>query len=1002
MREVIAVFLQVMEALKTMAKHGITHNDMHWGNVFVQRCNHSFVVGEVSVESQFIVKVFDWDRAVCNDQTCVDTRTPRTMKYFNKAHIREYTAGYDLVGFFKSFDANMEKDFYLADGTHGAKDNSWVWARVTRVDFDNFFKNPMAWLLSEMLDPMAELFNSKPSLADQKHAYHSNPCLTNPTDLDDDRSPQSPQSPQGPPGPQGPQGSEAPADRFDSGWNKLEFTGDGKSRKYPSNCMERWTDDVEVPTPEDISYTLLQCLRWAQCDPETPEYMIAGRHVFYDTELKGKPDLLRQFVPFGASVVGEHASHITLQARLRNKSHNSPVVSVRARPMKFWQYKDQLIECEPRDYDAMDSVLNIIRKELLGGGCQYFVFPFVAWCEPFQYSHSVEVLLKDGKLSEIESAVMQTLVVGGDWKTEDNSMLRYTIEEDMASSSTRTLGEWLLPEHRYQSVKWLTRGSVHEHWGHVLHDCIMVLMQAVLAIQRLEALEVTHGGMGKFQNIFVQECENSFWVGNNLLESQYLVKIGGWAAESDVLNTEVATGFKRGTDMTHFLATLRLQLPMVMGGVADDCETTYTVPMRNMIKSLDRAITAERAMAPGTAAWAVNDIDVCDVVKKFLYSKLGAAVLSNTTPGRYFKQLAADFKTTASPRVTWCRVLEFWMQALQETCVFSFPCMAHVLKYASTYRISVGEAEMTIPAHVRLTRAIGAEKTTVEKVMVLHVFNMLVSLQTKADERLVQDMVEGRTHEQLYKEQCKIKYVMVLMKECYTSLGYDREVDPRKLLMKTLYQHWIVASSKKLLINPAHRSAARLNMGVTRREADRIAAEANAIGEGEINMEVDEDGDDINAPLVRARLAHTDNTANRDAAVKNLSEMEMALDKAVQDAHLARIAAYRAVVSEIDATEDAKAQTEAVRDEALFMLTNTRISVKDAEVSMTEPDQGARDTEDAQKAQEARDKLDVRNAIAAMDAAWDAANAAHAAKYTHTGDLMKSLLLNVIDEVIVV
>ena len=100
MKEIIAIFLQIMEALKTMAKHGITHNDLHWANIFVQRCNHSFVVDGVHIESKFIAKVFDWDRSVCDDKTCRDLRTEESFISVHKAHVHAYTPGYDLVGFF--------------------------------------------------------------------------------------------------------------------------------------------------------------------------------------------------------------------------------------------------------------------------------------------------------------------------------------------------------------------------------------------------------------------------------------------------------------------------------------------------------------------------------------------------------------------------------------------------------------------------------------------------------------------------------------------------------------------------------------------------------------------------------------------------------------------------------------------------------------------------------------------------------------------------------------
>jgi len=87
MKEIIAVLLQVMEALKVMEKHGITHNDLHWHNIFVQSCNHSFIVDGVHIESSFIAKIYDWDRAVCDDETCFNLRTPKSFETFASAHV---------------------------------------------------------------------------------------------------------------------------------------------------------------------------------------------------------------------------------------------------------------------------------------------------------------------------------------------------------------------------------------------------------------------------------------------------------------------------------------------------------------------------------------------------------------------------------------------------------------------------------------------------------------------------------------------------------------------------------------------------------------------------------------------------------------------------------------------------------------------------------------------------------------------------------------------------
>ena len=97
-----------------------------------------------------------------------------------------------------------------------------------------------------------------------------------------------------------------------------------------------------------------------------------------------------------------------------------------------------------------------------------------------------------------------------------------------------------------------------------------------------------------------------------------------------------------------------------------------------------------------------------------------------------------------------------------------------------------------------------------------------------------------------------MKYVIVLMKECYTSLEYDREINSSK----TLYQHWFVASRENLLVNPDHRVIARLNMGVHAHEVNGTAG--------------NEDGD-IHDPLMQAREAHPPAKASRHVSFRTQS-----------------------------------------------------------------------------------------------------------------------------------
>jgi chemotaxis protein histidine kinase CheA len=161
-------------------------------------------------------------------------------------------------------------------------------------------------------------------------------------------------------------------------------------------------------------------------------------------------------------------------------------------------------------------------------------------------------------------------------------------------------------------------------------------------------------------------------------------------------------------------------------------------------------------------------------------------------------------------------------------------------------------------------------------------------MQILADKRLVQELPNGRTPEQRYKEQCKMKYVIVLMKECYTSLEYDREVDSRKIELKTLYQHWFVASKENLLVNPDHRVIARLNMGVHAHEVNGTAG--------------NEEGN-IHDPLMQARQAHVASAQTRETARQKVLKLETTLELAVQGANRSRNMAFEAAKREILATQ---------------------------------------------------------------------------------------------------
>ena len=123
----------------------------------------------------------------------------------------------------------------------------------------------------------------------------------------------------------------------------------------------------------------------------------------------------------------------------------------------------------------------------------------------------------------------------------------------MASASTLTLDEWFKHEHRAQSINWPYDGGPEKIWRSVYDDCVKVLIPVVVAIERLDSLDVTHGGLRRIENIFVQRCENSFWVKGTLLSSDCLVKIGGWL--EDVDDNGSANSSKK-TNMGEFVSAL--------------------------------------------------------------------------------------------------------------------------------------------------------------------------------------------------------------------------------------------------------------------------------------------------------------------------------------------------------------------------------------------------------------------------------------------------------------
>lgn len=820
MKEIIVVLLQVMEALKVMEKHGITHNDLHWHNIFVQSCNHSFIVDGVHIESRFIAKIYDWDRAVCDDETCVKLRTKKSFETFASAHIHEYTPGYDLVGFFK----NLEKLMQLETFDDWDKDNMMYDER----EFQHSYKDPMLWMISEMLNPMAELFISKPSLQNTHH-HRSNPCLTKPIPIT---------------------GPKKTKKMTESGWAALEFeqpdsdeTWDPEDA-YPNNCMSRWTDDVFVPSPDAVTQTLLHCLLWAQTDPETPEFMLDGRGAFYERQFLGSQDpmtLFRTFTPSGARVctqVSPHHVTVAQPARL-TMDDMSPIVSIRATTLIEVRYEN-LVQTN----DDRRDIFNKLRAAIIYGHCQYFVFPFASW------DREVDQLIPRGSTA-IDEAVMSGL--------QELAKTRFTIEENMGSSGTRSLDKWIQPKQRWQSIN--TMDFSHMKRG-VMDTCITVLLQIILAIRFLEQKNLSHNGLGSLQNIFVQECEHSFWVEDILVTSSYLVKIGGWDTAEIIENAN-----EKHRDLEDF-ATALLRVTLNKDDKLSETVHYYTKPLDETRSELYQYVLSSFSSEETT--------DVFTVVIQNLVQDMHHTSRRITTPKRHVRDLLNDMSTVDSPRTLWCRILEMWMQIVYEECDFTDDrLLLHRLEHASTYRINVNGTEKTIPAHALVVKPAedffgppGSSSLRLTE----QILKQTTEFQIKADERLLGLYHTNRSEKDQTNEQNKIKYVIVLMKELYAAVGYDREVYQGEVVMRTLYEHWTVASTDVQIIDPEHRALAR---GDTYQRDDATGRNPGASVTPSVTPSID--------------LIHV---------ASRLNKAEMAFEKAVSEAHFARAAVYETAKQE--------------------------------------------------------------------------------------------------------
>jgi len=138
---------QIVTALEALANTGITHNDLHWGNIIVETIDpKDFQVidlGGQKLQPSFRPVLFDWDRAVAEPVTGVNGREKNT-------HVDAFDRHYDLIGLYKNLTQKYRPD------------EQYFWRLLLHPSFE----------------PTFDMF---PSLA-LNHPHHANPCLSSTTD----------------------------------------------------------------------------------------------------------------------------------------------------------------------------------------------------------------------------------------------------------------------------------------------------------------------------------------------------------------------------------------------------------------------------------------------------------------------------------------------------------------------------------------------------------------------------------------------------------------------------------------------------------------------------------------------------------------------------------------------------------------------------------------------------------------------------------------------------
>lgn len=97
----VQVFAQVVQALKILSEYQITHNDLHWNNIFVEKNGQPLNVGGKTYDYDFRPVIFDWDRSVCGDEDYKNLIQNISFEH-TTPHVSTFDAHYDLIGFYKN------------------------------------------------------------------------------------------------------------------------------------------------------------------------------------------------------------------------------------------------------------------------------------------------------------------------------------------------------------------------------------------------------------------------------------------------------------------------------------------------------------------------------------------------------------------------------------------------------------------------------------------------------------------------------------------------------------------------------------------------------------------------------------------------------------------------------------------------------------------------------------------------------------------------------------